>query len=183
MIAALRPGGRLLLEEVDFFPVQTSRSALYVDFMPALTGTIVAASGRDCLWARALPALVAERGLVGVDGEGDLALLRGGSPIAEFFKLTGDQMRDRVIASRALSPERFDAGMALLDDPKFWAFAGAGIAVWGKRPNGNSSHHSVTYPIRFVIRSSALPGRSPRPLAGEAKTKPVAAFSRSWKGL
>jgi SAM-dependent methyltransferase len=136
MIAALRPGGWLLLEEVDFFPVQTSRSALYVDFMLALTGTIVAASGRDCLWARALPALVAQRGLADVDGEGDLALLRGGSPLAEFFKLTGDQMRDRVISSGALSPERFDAGMALLDDPKFWAFGGAGIAVWGKRPNG-----------------------------------------------
>jgi hypothetical protein len=66
MIAALGPGGWLLLEEVDFFPVQTSTSALYVEFMLALTGTVVAASGRDCLWARGLPALVAERGRVTV---------------------------------------------------------------------------------------------------------------------
>jgi 2-polyprenyl-3-methyl-5-hydroxy-6-metoxy-1,4-benzoquinol methylase len=137
MIGALRPGGSLLLEEVDFFPVQTSTSLLYVDFMLALTSTIVAASGRDCLWARALPALVSERGLAEVGGEGDLALLHGGSPIAEFFRLTGEQMRDRVISAGALSAERFKAALALLDDPKFWAFAGAGIAVWGKRPNGN----------------------------------------------
>jgi 2-polyprenyl-3-methyl-5-hydroxy-6-metoxy-1,4-benzoquinol methylase len=66
MIAALRPGGWLLVEEVDFFPVQTSTSPLYVDFMLALTSTVVSASGRDCLWARALPALVAERGLADV---------------------------------------------------------------------------------------------------------------------
>lgn len=132
MIEALRPGGWLLLEEVDFFPVQTSTSALYVDFMLALTGTVVAASGRDCLWARSLPALVADQGLAEVGGEGDIALLRGGSPIAEFFKLTGDQMRDKVIASANLSAERFDSALALLDDPKFWAFAGANIAVWGR---------------------------------------------------
>jgi SAM-dependent methyltransferase len=136
MIAALRPGGWLLLEEVDFFPVQTSTSPLYADFMLALTSTVVAPSGRDCLWGRVLPALVAERGLADVGGEGDIALLRGGSPIAEFFQLTGEQMRDAVIAAGALSAERFDAGMALLDDPKFWALAGAGIAVWGRRPIG-----------------------------------------------
>jgi SAM-dependent methyltransferase len=134
MIAALRPGGWLLIEEVDFFPVQTSTSSLYVDFMLALTSTVVAASGRDCLWARALPALVAERGLEAVGVEGDFAFLQGGSPMAEFFQLTGAQMRDKVISSRALSADRFDAGLALLDDPKFSAFAGAGIAVWGSRP-------------------------------------------------
>jgi SAM-dependent methyltransferase len=134
MVSALRPGGWLLLEEVDFFPVKTSASALYVDFMLALTGTVVAASGRDCLWARILPELVAQRGLTEVEGEGDIALLRGGSPMAKFFQLTGKQMRDKVIASGNLSGERFDAAVALLDDPRFWALAGAGIAVWGKRP-------------------------------------------------
>jgi len=138
MIAALQLGGWLLLEEVDFFPVQTSTSPLYVDFMLALTSTIVAPSGRDCLWARALPAMVAERGLAEVDGEGDFAVLRGGSPMAEFFQLSAEQMRDKVIAAGALSAERFVAGLALLDDPKFWAFAGAGIAVWGKRPSSGS---------------------------------------------
>jgi SAM-dependent methyltransferase len=134
MVAALRPGGWLLLEEVDFFPVYTSTSQLYVDFMVALTGTVVAASGRDCFWARALPALVAGQGLAEVGGEGDIPILQGGSPIAAFFQLSGEQMRDRVIASGALSAERFNAAMALLDDPTFWACAGAGIAVWGRRP-------------------------------------------------
>jgi len=134
MIAALRPGGRLLLEEVDFFPVHTSTSRVYIHFMEALTGTVVAASGRDCFWARALPALVADRGLAEVGGEGDIPVLQGGSPLAVFFQLSGEQMRDKVIASGAIGVEDWDAAMVLLDDPNFWALAGAGIAVWGRRP-------------------------------------------------
>lgn len=47
----------MLLEEVDFFPVHASDNADYRDFMTALVNTVVRASGRDCIWARALPAL------------------------------------------------------------------------------------------------------------------------------
>lgn len=133
MMDALRPGGWLLLEEVDFFPVLTSDSEVYADFMLALTGTVVKASGRDCLWARALPALVAATGLADVGGEGDFAVLRGGSPIAEFFALTAAQMRERMLVSNAITADRLDAALRLLDDPGFWAFAGGGIAVWGRR--------------------------------------------------
>jgi SAM-dependent methyltransferase len=134
MVDALRPGGWLLLEEVDFFPVQTSSSQVYVDFMLALTGTVVKGSGRDCLWARALPGMVADTGLTEVGGEGDFAVLRGGSPIAEFFALTAEQMRERMLACDAISAERLDAALGLLKDSNFWAFAGGGIAVWGRRP-------------------------------------------------
>jgi SAM-dependent methyltransferase len=134
MVAALRPGGWLLVEEVDFFPVRTSTSELYVDFMVALVETVVEESGGDVFWARSLPALVAGQGLNEIGAEGDIGVLQGGSARAEFFQLTGEQMREEVISSGALSAERFEAAMALLEDPTLWAFAGAGIAVWGRRP-------------------------------------------------
>jgi SAM-dependent methyltransferase len=134
MIDALRPGGWLLLEEVDFFPVHTSTSRVYVDFMVALTGNVVKASGRDCFWARALPALVAEMGLRQVGGEGDFQVLQGGSPIAEFFSLTAAQMRERIIESGELTASRLDEALDLLRSPNFWAFGGGGVAVWGQRP-------------------------------------------------
>jgi SAM-dependent methyltransferase len=134
MIDALRPGGWLLLEDVDFFPVHTSTSQVYVDFMVALTGNIVRASGRDCFWARALPALVAGMGLRQVAGEGDFAVVQGGSPVAEFFSLSAEQMREQIIESGALSAERLDEALALLNSPDFWAFAGGGVAMWGQRP-------------------------------------------------
>jgi len=74
MIDALRPGGWLLLQDVDFFPVHTSSSQLYVDFMLALTTNVVRASGRDCFWARALPGLVPGMGLRQVGGDGGVAV-------------------------------------------------------------------------------------------------------------
>jgi SAM-dependent methyltransferase len=135
MIDALRPGGWLLLEEVDFFPVHTSTSQVYADFMVAFTGNVVRASGRDCFWARALPGLVARMGLRRVGGEGDFPLFQGGSPVAEFYSLSAEQMRARIIESGELSAERLDEALGLLKSPDFWAFGGGGVAVWGQRPN------------------------------------------------
>jgi SAM-dependent methyltransferase len=134
MIAALRPRGWLLLEEVDFFPLAASSSPLYIAFMTALTTTVVAASGGNSLWARSLPELLTKRGLTSLHADAEVAILRGGSPIAKFFQITAAQMRERVIASGALTAQRFDAGVDLLKDPDFWAFAGAAIGVWGRLP-------------------------------------------------
>ena len=134
MISALRPGGWLLIEDVDFFPVHASASQVYINFMLALTRCVVSSSGRDCFWARALPSLLAGTGLQEVGGEGDFAIMQGGSPIAEFFALTAEQMRERIIESGALNAERFDEALELLKSPVFWAFGGAGVAVWGRRP-------------------------------------------------
>jgi SAM-dependent methyltransferase len=135
MIESLRPGGWLLLEEVDFFPVQTSSSQVYVDFMLSFTANVVKASGRDCLWARALPSLVAGMGLQNVGGEGDFSVLQGGSPVAEFFALSAEQIRERILASGDLTEARLDGALALLKSPDFWAFGGGGVTMWGQRPN------------------------------------------------
>jgi len=137
MVAALRPGGWILLEEVDFFPIHTSSSQVYTDFMTGLTRAVVAASGGDCFWARDLPALVANQDLVEVNASGDQFVLRGGSPWAKFLALSATQIRDTMTgSSETLSAEQLDKALALLDDPTFWALAGAGIAAWGRRPIG-----------------------------------------------
>jgi SAM-dependent methyltransferase len=134
MISALRPSGWLLIEEVDFFPIYASDSQVYIDFMVALSRSVVSPSRRDCFWARALPELLAGTGLKEVSAEGDFAIMRGGSSIAEFFALTAEQMRERIIQSGDLSSERLEAALELLRSSTFWAFGGGGVAVWGQRP-------------------------------------------------
>lgn len=57
--------------------MHASENTDYRDFMTALVNTVVKASGRDCFWARALPRVVAEKGLSNVSGEGDFSLLQG----------------------------------------------------------------------------------------------------------
>jgi hypothetical protein len=64
-------------------------------------------------------------------------VLQGGSPIAEFFALTAEQMRERIIESGELSAKQLDAPLELLKSPDFWAFRGAGVAVWGQRATNN----------------------------------------------
>jgi hypothetical protein len=129
------PAGCCSVEELDLFPVHASSSQLYIDFTVAKAKIIAVPSGRDFFWARALPALVAEQGLIEIGAAGEFAVFNGGSPQAEFQQLSGEQMREKIISSGALSIERFDAAMMLLNDPTFWAFGGANIAVWGRRPN------------------------------------------------
>jgi len=133
MIDALRPGGWLLLEENDFFPFYTSTSQLYIDFMVALVENVVRPAGGNAYLGRQLPAMVAEMGLQQVSGEGDFPVLRGGSPVAQFYSLSAEQIRERIIESGELSPERLDEALELLKSPDFWAFGAAGVAVWGQR--------------------------------------------------
>jgi SAM-dependent methyltransferase len=135
MIDALRPGGWLLIEENDFFPVYTSTSQLYIDFMAAFVGNVVRPAGGNAFLGRTLPGVVAKMGLRQVNGEGDFPLLQGGSPVAEFYSLSAEQIRERIIESGELSAERLDQALELLKSPDFWAFGGGGVAVWGQRPN------------------------------------------------
>ena len=133
MINALRPGGWLLVEGMDFFPVHTAPSQLYVDLMVGLAGVIASSGGND-FGGRALPAMVAKQGLANVQAEGDFAVLNAGSPMAEFFRLSALQVRDGIVSSGALPAAQFDAAITLLGDPGFWAFGPGGVAVRGQNP-------------------------------------------------
>ena len=77
---------------------------------------------------------MAKQGLTDVQAEGDFAILNGGSPMAEFFRLSVLQVRDRIVGSGGVSAAQFDAGIALLGDPEFWAFGPGGVAVKGQKP-------------------------------------------------
>ena len=133
MIAALRPGGWLLVEGMDFFPIYTASSQIYIDLIVGLANVIASAGGSDFA-GRALPAIVAKQGLTDLQAEGDFAILNGGSPMAEFLHLSVLQLRDGIVGSGALSETQFDAATALLEDPGFWAFGPGGVAVMGRKP-------------------------------------------------
>ena len=133
MVSATRPGGWVLIEDVDFFPVHASASAAYREFMTALVNTVVEASGRDCFWARALPEIVAAMDVEEIGGEGDFPIIRGGSPLAEFFAISAEQMRERLLQAGAIDASRLEHALDLLASPDFWGFGGGGVSVWARR--------------------------------------------------
>jgi hypothetical protein len=71
--------------------------------------------------------------------------------MAEFFQLTEEQIREKVISSGAWSADRFDAGLALLNDRKFWAFAGRRNPRSGEATERLVAEHACTGESNFPI--------------------------------
>lgn len=117
---ALKPGGWLVLQEFDARSLRASPSLLphehalkTLDAMHAL----MEERGVDLQFARALPGLLTNLGLTGVEAEGHVVLFRGGSPGAKLERANFLQLREAIIASGRVTPDEFEADVERLDDP------------------------------------------------------------------
>jgi SAM-dependent methyltransferase len=127
----VRPGGTVLFEENDVFPLAASTGdygAMWRVFAPAMEATGVAPT-----WVRTLPALCAEAGFVDVAADVDVPMFTAADPDAEFWRLTWIQVAERLVASGA--PRAVvDAGIAALTEPGIWHFGPAMVAVSARVP-------------------------------------------------
>jgi SAM-dependent methyltransferase len=112
LLGALRPGGVLLLEDADHFPIAAVGTGLYAEVFEAFLGSAVRA-GMAKDWARQLPNELHRRGFRDVWTECDASLYEGGCVQSEFWRLSLAQARDLVIAE-GISPERIDEWDRLL---------------------------------------------------------------------
>jgi SAM-dependent methyltransferase len=132
LLASLRPGGRLLLEEPDNATLLSLATGLYRDaWVPVLDAMVESGFVHD--WGRQLPALFQRHGLTDMGAECEGTFFPGGSGMAEFIQLIWIQLRDRAIAAGA-TEDLLDSAAALLDDPASWFPAVPLIAAWGRRP-------------------------------------------------
>jgi 2-polyprenyl-3-methyl-5-hydroxy-6-metoxy-1,4-benzoquinol methylase len=132
LVAALRPGGWLLVEEADRYPLDALATGLYGQVVERGLAALTQA-GADLEWARHLPARLQERGLDAIEADSTVALFEGGSPDAEFLRLTLVQLRQLVLAA-GTTPDRLDQWDALLTEPGQWFPGFAVVAAWGRRP-------------------------------------------------
>jgi SAM-dependent methyltransferase len=132
LCAALRPGGILMIEEQDGFPVLATATGAYRDAWLAFIRACRAA-GTDPDWTRDLPLRLARHGLADIGAELDVPLFRGGSAHARFWSLTWQQVREQVAA--AGEPAHvIDRGQAELSDEQRWFPGPATMTAWGRRP-------------------------------------------------
>ncbi len=132
LVASLRPGGWLLVEEGDCYPLQALGSGLHGEVWEM----VIAGFGRagvDFTWARHLPGLLHDRRLDDVGAESDVFHVEGASPAAELFRLTVTQVRELGLLPEA-TPGQLDAWDALLREPGRWFPSCAIVAAWGRRP-------------------------------------------------
>ena len=129
LAAALRPGGILMIEEDDIYPVLGTATGAYREGWEAFLAA-TAAAGVDPTWPRTLPERLDGLGLVDVDGEIASQFFRGGSAPAQFWGLTWHQLRERMPA------DAVERGQAALADERRWYHGPAKVIAWGRRPTG-----------------------------------------------
>jgi SAM-dependent methyltransferase len=131
LVTALKPGGWLLVEEWDVFPIVGLATGSYARVWEAFV-QMSRQVGSLGDWARNLPTLLAREHMVKMAAEADISLFHGGSAQAHFWDLTWEQVRERIETVGA-TPSEFDQVRALLSDERQWLVGPALVAVWGQR--------------------------------------------------
>lgn len=127
LVSALRPGGWILCEEQDSFPITGAATGNYKDAWLAFINAMKMA-GVNPTWVRMLPASLEQLGLQNTMTDVRVPFFRGGSYEAQFWKLTWMQSKEKVVASGA-SREVIDSALVLLDDPAVWLHGPAMVGV------------------------------------------------------
>jgi SAM-dependent methyltransferase len=138
-VAALKPGGRLLLEEPDYVskvadPGNDARANEVFARVRAAEVEWMDTAGIDQYFGRHVYAVLVRRGLEDISGEGRVPIARGSTPLARFYRLTAEQSRQRYL-SAGVSEDDFNAFLALHDDPDFVWMQGTLFAAWGRKPD------------------------------------------------
>lgn len=139
MVAALRPGGRLAVEEPDYSttaPVDRSHplAAGYAEYLNVRTQFLAEANVMNLHYGSMLPVHVEQLGLTGVVNEGRLTVERGGSPQALFLMQSFQQVDDLMVVAGVLPESAVAAAWAALQDPTFAYRSATMHKVWGRRP-------------------------------------------------
>jgi SAM-dependent methyltransferase len=139
MVDALRPGGWLLVEEIDVGSARATdpghpRAAAFDRSTKALWGAVQTTGTFDPTFGCRLPALVERLGVRELGHDGVTASWRGGSPHARFAHMTDEILRGRVVAAGALREVEFDERYQAYHDRSFWFVGFTVFGTWGRRP-------------------------------------------------
>jgi SAM-dependent methyltransferase len=131
LVRSLRPGGRLLLEELDFHPLGATATGGYLEVWEALR-TAWTAGGGAADWARRLPELLDGCGLDAVDCETTVESFRGGTRMAQAVQQLFEHLREPMLAC-GLGEDVLDSVLSTLGRPTRWFPGFAVVAAWGRR--------------------------------------------------
>jgi SAM-dependent methyltransferase len=140
MFRALKPGGWLLVEEMDFHTIAPDAGLdpptqrVFARVIETHHAVLAEQHAFDPFCGRGLDRVISSVGLSGVQSEGRLSIWRGGQPGGIVWKLTLTQLREQLIAHGAVTAAEVDTVIALCDDPRLAFMSQATIAAWGQRP-------------------------------------------------
>ena len=128
MIAALKPGGWLVVEDFEAGPLGDAMSKTQ-----AAMRHVMELEGVDLQYGRALPGQLRAMGLDDVDTEGRTFLWRGGSRGAAMIRANCEQLRGAILDTGLVTSREFDDDIARLRNPTFAMRSPILWAAWGRR--------------------------------------------------
>ena len=133
MAATLRPGGWLLVEDLDMCALPELAEGIFADVVDKAIEAFDAA-GATAKFGRQLPALFDTAGLEDVEAICELMTFRGGSTEAQMFMASIAQLRPVLLAVGA-TENQLDEFNQFVSDPVKWFSGFAIYSVRGRVPS------------------------------------------------
>jgi SAM-dependent methyltransferase len=135
MVAALRPGGVLIVEEPDFVTIfGTAEPPALRHVMICGMRHLEASCPVEVEYGRRVLDDLTAVGLVNVEAEGRCPVVRGGSPpAAHFLRLTLEKLRVALLDDGTVTEAEFAEAVAALEDPAVTVVMPMTVAGWGWR--------------------------------------------------
>jgi SAM-dependent methyltransferase len=145
LVSALRPGGWLLVEDLDWtawlhlpsarqFAVPSRLARFYRRAVRA-TEALAKKSGADFFeFARNLPLHLVNVGLDSVDAESCTRLIHGGSVMSDFTTVSLRELGATLISTGHVSQRELDWAISALETPGSMTMFYPVVSAWGRRP-------------------------------------------------
>ncbi|GLW66961.1 methyltransferase [Actinomadura rubrobrunea] len=135
LIAALRPGGVLYLEDTDSLPLfRSARSEDFLADVKAAGYGLMRQAGHEPRGGHFDLQMMLASELVDVSAEGRVVMVRGGSDQARHYMLWLEYMRPKIVGAGLLDDARIDRALAEMADPDNYWLSQVMISVIGRRP-------------------------------------------------
>jgi SAM-dependent methyltransferase len=139
MVAATRPGGWVVVEDVDWLVFE--QQALPEPFA-TLSRTTLARSvttyGYDGHWGRRMLGAMLDAGLEEVDSRGKVVTMHGGTPSAEWYVMALERVAPTLVEEGILGEALVTEALAQARDPGFRVLGPSTISAWGRRPGASA---------------------------------------------
>lgn len=138
LVAALRPGGWLLLEEADpalqplVCPDEAGPEQALANRLKTGFRTLMAGRGVDLAYGRTLPRRLREAGLVEVAADAFFPIT--GPACAVLERATVLQIRDRLLDAGLATADEIGAHLAAVDAGRLDLATSPLVSAWGRRP-------------------------------------------------
>ena len=137
MVAALKPGGWIVIEEFGDLSVLPDPTVNPVEVSLRVIHAyqeVLKSAGVDMRYGRLLPQKLQSNGLVNIGAEASVSIWKARSAGARLLKLSCQELRKPMIGSGLISQTEFDADIRRVDEEDFLMLSPTLWTAWGQVP-------------------------------------------------